>query len=378
VSSGMRDAGYVYVNLDAGWAAPRRDARGHLVADPQRFPNGIAAVADYAHARGMKLGLYASPYDEVCSAQPALASVGHEDTDARDFADWGVDFLKYDWCRATVDHADEVAVFTRMGRALRATGRPIVYGINPNNTGDRSAGARYDWSGIADMARTGSDLVPVWREAIPSIGPLDPFETKDYLGVPEAFSRASAAVQPSKPGFWSDPDMLVAGLGWDQFVDAHFAGTLGPDLTAALERQPSLTDDEQRAHLALWAMLSAPLIAGNDVRTMSARTRDILVDRDVIAIDQDSLAAPARPVDPEGSVLAKTLSDGAVAVAFLNLADAPAALATTAEQVGLGAAPCYRVRDLWSHDETTSRGPLAADSVAPHAVALLRVTPGCG
>jgi alpha-galactosidase len=400
VDGGMRDAGYRYVNLDAGWAAPVRDSRGHLQADPVRFPHGIQPVADYAHDRGMRLGLYASPYDEGCSAQPALASVGHEAADAGDFAAWGVDFLKYDWCRDRVDHDAEVAVFTRMRDALRATGRPIVYSINPNSSGDHTAGSRYGWSGIADMARTGSDLVPVWRETIPPIGPLDPFMQDVFLGVPDAFAAAAKSVQPSRPGFWSDPDMLVAGLGWDQFVTAHYAGirnglTIGAvppaqqsslqqvtamsdaELGSRLLRQPNLTDTEQRTHLSLWAMLSAPLIAGNDVRAMTPQTRDILTNREVIAVDQDTAAAPAEPTATDTRILTKHLADGSVAVAFVNTTDAPVAMGTTAGDAGLSHVPCYTVRDLWAHTRTTSAGPLTGGTVAPHAVTLLRVTPGC-
>jgi alpha-galactosidase len=401
VTSGMRDAGYRYVNLDAGWAQPVRDAQGHLQTDPARFPGGIDAVSAYAHARGMRLGLYASPYDEKCSAEPALASVGHEDTDAKDFAAWGVDFLKYDWCRAKVDHDAQVAVFAKMGQALRATGRPIVYSINPNSEGDRTAGARYDWSGIADMARTGADLVPVWHQSIPPIGPLDQFSRKSFLGVPAAFDDASHTVRPSRPGFWSDPDMLVVGLGWDQFVTAHFAtirrgltvGDVASDrqaavaavaamsdaqLTQRLLSQPGLTDVEQRAHLSLWAMLSAPLLAGNDVRTMSPQTRDILTNRDVIAIDQDAAAAPAKPTPDDARILVKPLSGGAVAVAYVNTADAPATMRTSAPAVGLPTSACYTVRDLWTHTSTTTAGPLAELSVPAHGVTLLRVAPNCG
>jgi alpha-galactosidase len=400
IASGMRDAGYRYINLDAGWAQPVRDAQGHLQTDPTKFPGGIAAVAAYAHARGMRFGLYASPYDEKCSAEPALASVGHEDTDAKDFADWGVDFLKYDWCRTKVDHDTQVAVFTRMGQALHATGRPIVYSINPDSDGDRTAGARYDWSGIADMARTGADLVPVWRKSTPPIGPLDEFTRKSYLGVPAAFDGASHTVRPSRPGFWSDPDMLVVGLGWDQFVTAHFVkirssltvGDVAPDQQAALAQvaalsdeqlmtrlvqQPGLTDVEQRAHMSLWAMLSAPLLAGNDLRTMSPPTRDMLTNRDVIAVDQDPAAAPAKPSGDDARILVKPLSDGAVAVAYVNSADAPATMGSTAAAAGLAKASCYTVRDLWTHAETTIAAHLADVAVPAHGVTLLRVTPNC-
>ena len=163
VSSGMRDAGYRYVNLDAGWAAPTRGPDGKLRADPNTFPDGIAALTRYVHDRGILLGLYASPYDESCGQDPRIASAGHEDTDARTFAAWGVDYLKYDWCHNDANHANQVKVFTAMRNALHATGRRIFYSINPNSSDDHDAGARYDWSGIAVMTRNATDLVPVWR-----------------------------------------------------------------------------------------------------------------------------------------------------------------------------------------------------------------------
>lgn len=400
VSSGMRDAGYRYVNLDAGWAAPRRGSRGELRADPARFPGGVAALARYAHDRGMLLGLYASPYDEGCSAQPALASVGHETVDAQMFAAWGVDYLKYDWCRAEAGHDDQVQVFSRMRDALRATGRPIVYSINPNSSGDYTAGSRYDWSGIADMARATTDLVPVWRDTLPPLGPLDPFPLGGYRGVPDEFAAAQAAVTPSRPGYWTDADMMVVGVGWDEFVTRHFQGirnglTVGEvppgqqdqlramaamtddQLAHLLLRQPNLTATEQRAHFSLWAMLSAPLIAGNDVRFMNPQTRDILTNREVIAIDQDPRVATARPLAADGRVLTKPLSDGGVAVAFFNAADNPVTIDTSAAGTGLSSAPCYAVRDVWRHTDTKTTAAITSGIVPPHAVTLLRISPVC-
>ena len=140
VSSGMRDAGYRYVNLDAGWAAPTRDADGNLRADPDRFPGGIAAVARYAHDRGLLLGLYNSPFNEACGQDPRIGSAGHEASDARQFAAWGVDYLKYDWCRLDAGHDEQVKYFTAMRDALRASGRRILYSINPNSSGDPGGG----------------------------------------------------------------------------------------------------------------------------------------------------------------------------------------------------------------------------------------------
>jgi alpha-galactosidase len=398
VSSGMRDAGYRYVNLDAGWDTQRGPA-GDLQPDPTRFPHGIAALARYAHDRGMLLGLYASPFNERCSVNPAIASAGHETTDARTFAAWGVDFLKYDWCRLDADHREQVRVFTAMRDALRSSGRHIVYSINPNSGGDHTAGERYDWSQIADMTRATADLVPVWRDAMPSLGPFDSFAAGSELGVPDEFAGAAAAV-PSRPGYWNDADMLVAGLGWNQYVAGHYPSirkhlTVGDvrqdqledlhamaslsdlQLTRLLDTQPNLTDTEQRTHLSLWAMLAAPLIAGNDIGAMSATTRDILTNRDVIAVDQDALVRPARPLPADPRVLVRPLDDGAVAVAFFNRTDTPATMGTDAAAIGVAPSSCYTVRDLWTHDETTTTGDITSGTVAPHAVTLLRITPRC-
>jgi alpha-galactosidase len=387
VSSGMRDAGYRYVNLDAGWAAPQRGSNGQLQPDPIRFPDGIAAVARYAHDRGMMLGIYASPYNEGCSAQPALASADHETADAQTFADWGVDYLKYDWCRADADHDAQVRVFSTMRDALRATGRRILYSINPNSSFDYTAGARYDWSGIADMARVTTDLVPFWRNQIPSLGPYDPFAIHDKIGVPDQFATANEALVHSRPGFWSDPDMLVVGIGWNDFAAHHFSGIrngleLGDSMSDAqlrglLLEQPNLTESEQRTHFSLWAMLSAPLIAGNDVRSMSPQTRDILTNRDVIAIDQDPKVASAGTLRKDPRVLVKPLADGGVAVAFIPDGDTAATITTTAGDIGLPKAPCYTVRDLWSHTDITTSGPITSGALAPHSVALLRITGTC-
>jgi alpha-galactosidase len=387
VSSGMRDAGYRYVNLDAGWAAPQRGSNGRLQPHPIRFPDGIAAVARYAHDRGMLFGIYASPYNEGCSAQPALASAGHEAVDAQMFADWGVDYLKYDWCRADADHDAQVRVFSAMRDALRATGRRILYSINPNSSSDYTAGARYDWSGIADMARVTTDLVPFWRDQIPSLGPYDPFTFHDKIGVPDQFEIANVALIHSRPDFWSDADMLVVGLGWNDFATRHVSGIrngleLGDSMSddqllSLLLQQPNLTEPEQRTHFSLWAMLSAPLIAGNDVRSMSPQTRELLTNRDVIALDQDPKVAAARTLRKDSRVLVKPLADGAVAVAFMTAGDVAATITTTADDIGLPKAPCYTVRDLWSHTDTTTSGPITSGPLAPHSVALLRVTGTC-
>jgi alpha-galactosidase len=399
VASGLRDAGYRYVNLDAGWAAPTRGSDGKLRADPTLFPSGIAALAAYAHDRGMLLGIYSSPFNQTCGQDLRIGSKGHESTDARTFADWGVDYLKYDWCRSNADHADQVRIFTAMRNALRATGRHIFYSINPNSSDDQRAGVTYDWSGVADMARTTTDLVPVWRSTLPPLNSSDSFLTGTNLGVPDEFAASVKVAGTSHPGYSADPDMLVVGLPWSEYFINHLAinraivagNRVTPDRLKKLSdkftqsddqlgwratAQPALTESEQRSHFSLWAMLAAPLIAGNDVRSMTEATRAILTNADVIAVDQDSLMARAASVGRDPRVLVKSLAGGDVAVALFNADDGPTTITTDPKAVGLPSAPCYSVRDLWSHTTTTGAGAISR-AVAPHDVVMLRISAQC-
>ena len=399
VSSGMRDAGYRYVDLDAGWAAATRDPDGKLRADPEAFPDGIAALASYAHDRGMLLGIYSSPFDETCGQDVRIGSNGHEKTDADTFADWGVDYLKYDWCRTAADHDQQVKVFTAMRNALRDTGRHIFYSINPNSSGDHRAGVTYDWSGIADMARTTVDLVPVWHSTLPPLNASDAFLTGTNLGVPDEFAASLRVAGASHPGYSNDPDMLVAGLPWSEYFENHLAVNrqivaayqVTPDRLKKLSdkfplpdaqlayraaAQPPLTDAEQRTHLSLWAMLAAPLIAGNDVRSMTEATRATLTNSDVIAVDQDPMMARAARSAQDPRVLVKPLAGGDVAVALFDADDRPEFIAATARGVGLPAAPCYSVRDLWSHATATGPGDVGR-LIAPHDVAVFRIGAHC-
>ena len=358
VSSGMRDAGYRYVNLDAGWAAPTRDANGDLRADPVRFPHGIAAVAAYAHQRGMLLGIYHSPFNQGCGQDPRIGGAGHEETDARTFAAWGVDYLKYDWCRMDAGHSEQVKYFAAMRDALRASGRHIRYSINPNSSGDTDAGTEYDWSHIADVSRDAMDLVPAWGDK--------ELWAEGLAGVSQAFAAAGPSAPHDGPRHVNDPDMLVVGIGWSQFARGHPTMALGP-------QRPDLTDVEQRAHFSLWAMLAAPLLAGNDVRTMDEDTRTILTNRDVIAVDQDSLVLQGLPLLADPRIIVKPLADGSVAVALFNSDAVPVAIHTDAHAVGLSGSQWFTVRDLWQHSEATTKGEVA-ETVPAHGVAMLRVS----
>ena len=282
VKSGMKDAGYVYVNIDDCWQVSR-DANANIVADPQRFPHGMKAVGDYIHSLGLKFGVYSDAGSKTCAGRPG--GLGHEYQDAVQYAAWGVDYLKYDWCNTTSQ--DAKASYANIRAALDASGRPIVLSIcewgtaKPWLWGKEVGGnlwrtpATFRIAGEA--SRNGRTAVAArtacWRFIDQQVG------LQSYAG----------------PGHWNDPDMLEVGNG-------------------------GMTDVEYRSHFSLWAMLAAPLIAGNDLRNMRPEIHDILTNKEVIAVDQDALGREGERVAKNGDleVWAKQLKDGSRAVILLN------------------------------------------------------------
>ncbi|MFE5207282.1 glycoside hydrolase family 27 protein [Streptomyces sp. NPDC056600] len=346
VSSGMRDAGYKYVVVDDCWFDPQRDAQGNLRAHPIKFPSGMKALGDHIHSLGLKFGIYQVPNEKTCAqgggAFPgATGSLGHEAQDARTFASWGVDYLKYDWCSGNGTRDEQVARFAIMRDALRATGRPIVYSVNPNSyhaiTGDR-----YNWGEVADMWRTTEDLLDIWQNGNVNSYPM---------GVGNVLDVTAPLAAQAGPGHWNDPDMLVVG-------------------------RPGLTLNESRSHFALWALMGSPLMAGNDVRSMSADISAVLRNPRLIAVDQDSLGAGGRRVRDDGDteVFAKELADGSVAVGLLNRGGGTATVSTTAAQIGLSGGS-FTLTDLWTGANSTSGGQISA-SVPSHGIAVFRVSGG--
>jgi alpha-galactosidase len=327
VSSGMKRAGYEYVNIDDCWMAPQRDAEGRLQTDPVRFPSGIKAVADYVHAHGLKLGIYSSAGTRTCQGLPA--SLDHETTDAASFAEWGVDLLKYDNCNNQGRPALER--YTAMADALAATGRDIVYSIC-------EWGANKPWEWAAEVGghywRTTGDISDRWGSMV-SI--LD-----QQVGL-EAYSG---------PNAWNDPDMLEVGNG-------------------------GMTTEEYRAHMSLWSVLNAPLIAGNDLRSMDETTRAMLTDRDVLAVNQDWAGSQGHKIADDGDleVWAKPMSTGGAAVVLFNRGVAGAQVGTTAAALGLPRARSYTVRDLWADSTVVTRSNVRA-SVPPHGARMFVVKPG--
>lgn len=326
VTSGMAAAGYEYVNIDDCWMAPERDADGNLQADPERFPSGIAAVADYVHAKGLKLGIYSSAGTATCQDLPA--SLDHEEADAAKFAEWGVDLLKYDNCHNEGRPALER--YTAMAEALAATGRPIVLSI-------------CEWGDNEPWATFGPELGHLWR----TTGDI----SDNWGSVTSILDQQVGLEEYSGPNAWNDPDMLEVGNG-------------------------GMTTDEYRSHMALWSVMNAPLIAGNDLRDMDAETLDMLTDPEVLAVNQDWAGVQGHRVVDHGDVevWAKPLSGGGVAAVLLNRSDRPGTVATTAGALGLADAPAYVVRDLWDGAVTETRGEIRG-SVPAHGSLYVEVEP---
>jgi alpha-galactosidase len=325
VSSGMRGAGYTYINIDDGWQG-KRDAQGVLQPNPN-FPD-MKALADYVHSKGLKLGIYSSPGPRTCAGYEG--SYGHEEIDAKTWAAWGIDYLKYDWCSAARvwKDPDMQLVYQRMGEALAKTGRPIVYALCQYG---RDEVQKWGPEVGANLWRTTGDISDKW-ESMTRIG----------------FNQGTVAPY-AKPGSWNDPDMLEVGNG-------------------------GMTTEEYRLHFSLWAMLAAPLIAGNDLRSMSPEIRSILTNKEVIAVDQDALGKEATPIAQDGDVeiYGRPLASGDYAVAFFNRGEQPAK--TTLRWSNLQMGGKHAVRDLWQHANRGAFADQFATDVPAHGVVMIRVS----
>ncbi|MEV4283086.1 cellulose binding domain-containing protein [Actinoplanes xinjiangensis] len=351
VSSGMAAAGYQYVVVDDCWMQDRRDSSGNLQARTDRFPSGMKALGDYIHSKGLKFGIYHAPREKTCnqyfSNLPGTSSYGYETRDANLFASWGVDFVKHDWCDPRDNAQTQAAVFKKFQDALKATGRPIVLSINPNSAHSNTAPTYSGWGAVSDMWRTSEDLSASWSTGCAPSNDC-------FVGITEALDIIEPMREWTKPGQYNDPDMLMVGV------------------------RNALTATENRSHQSMWAMFSAPLIAGNDLRNMSADVRAILTNRDVLALDQDPLVRQADRVRDDGNleVWAKPLADGSVAVALLNRGTGTQRITTNLAQVGLRSGT-HTYKELWTGATGTTTGDISAQVVS-HGVALYRVTPSGG
>ena len=332
VSSGMRDAGYTYVNIDDTWEG-ERDAQGNIQTN-SKFPD-MKALADYVHSKGLKIGIYSSPGAKTCAKFEG--SLGHEEQDAKTYAAWGIDYLKYDLCglreqmkaapTPEAAHTIMIDAYTKMRDALRATGRPIVYSLC--QYGD-DAVWRWGTSVGGNLWRTTGDI-------------SDKYARMAEIG----FGQAGLA-KFAGPGHWNDPDMLEVGNG-------------------------GMNSEEYRTHMSLWAILAAPLLAGNDLSTMTPETIALLTNKDVIAVDQDPAGIQGDRVSAEGpiEIWVRPLKDGSKAVGIFNRH--PHAMKTEVEFGKLGFTGAVKARDLWQEKDLGSlQGPYGVE-VPGHGVVLLRV-----
>jgi alpha-galactosidase len=327
VSSGLKDAGYSYVNIDDCWMTSARNSAGQLVPDPAKFPDGISGTAAYVHAKGLKLGIYESAGTATCQGYPG--SLNHEQTDANSFAAWGVDYLKYDNCNN--QGINDQQRYTAMRDALANTGRPILYSLC--NWGLASvwtwgAGVGNSWRTTNDINASFSTMLSIYKANV---------QLAQYAG----------------PGAWNDPDMLEVGNGM------------------------SFTED--RSEFSLWSEMAAPLIAGTDLRSASAATLSLYGNKEVIAVDQDSLGKQGTEVSSSGGlhVLAKPLANGDVSVVLFNENSSAATITTSATAAGLPAASSYRLNNLWSHVVSSTSGSISA-TVRAHGSVMYRVSVGSG
>src|SRR5437588_9453165 len=324
-SNGMKEAGYQYINIDDTWEGGR-DAQGNIQTN-KKFPD-MKALADYVHSKGLKLGIYSSPGPNTCAGYEG--SYGHEEQDARTYAAWGIDYLKYDWCGARTLYTDEEmpAIYQKMGDALLASRRAIVYSL-----------CQY---GRMDVWKWGADVGGnLWR----TTGDIrDAWDSMSRIG----FGQNDLAPW-AKPGHWNDPDMLEIGNG-------------------------GMTEAEYQTHMSLWSILAAPLLAGNDLRNMSPQILAILTNREVIAVDQDKDGKQGQRVWKSGEqeIWSRPLAGGAFAVALFNRATAEAKVSVRWTHIGITGN--WHVRDLWLHQDSEWPGPAYSVNVTAHGVVMLRIS----
>ena len=346
VSSGMKAAGFTYIVLDDGWMAMERNANGDLVPDPKKFPNGIKAVADYVHSKGLKFGLYNCAGTKTCAGYPGTR--GYEYQDARFYASVGTDYLKFDWCSADGINAKEA--YNTMSKALKLAGRPIVFSLcewGQNNP--------WEWA-----KETGH----LWRTTGDIFGCFDCVKNNgswNAWGVVQIMDKQKGIRKFAGPGHWNDPDMLEVGNG--------------------------LTDAENRSHFSIWGMLAAPLIAGNDIRKMSAATKSVLTNQDIIDVNQDKLGIQGFVYSFKDSVetWVKPLSNNEVAICFLNRAVKPAAFTFNWNQQVITDSVFnlkfdfttmqYAIKNLWLHKDEGNIAKPYKVNLQGHDVVVLRLQP---
>ncbi len=331
VSKGLTAAGYQYIVIDDGWQISR-DKNGKIIADSTRFPEGIKYLADYVHSRGLKFGIYTCCGTKTCGGRPG--SYGYEAIDAKTYAEWGVDFIKEDWCNT--DGMDTRTQYKIMSEAIKATGRHMLLSLC-----EWGVSSPWEWAeGTGAMWRTTSDIQDCF-DCVKNWGGMGwvPLLEKNVNLAPYA-----------GPGHWNDPDMMEVG-------------------------NKALTPTECRSHFSMWCMLAAPLIAGNNISTMNDTIKNILTAPEIIAIDQDPLGIQGTRIrnDSGLQVWQKPLEDGSIAVALLNLTTSSANMFVSLEEIGFEKGVSSNVRDLWKRKDITVVKDSFKTQVEPHGVVVVKI-----
>ena len=318
VETGLRDLGYEYLVIDDCWSLRERDENGRLVPNPEKFPNGMKAVADYVHSKGLKFGMYSCAGNLTCGGYPG--SFEHEFTDAETFAEWGVDFLKYDYCyHSNILHGKYL--YRRMGLALKNCGRDILFSActwGADNTAEwiRETGA--------NMWRSTGDIFDTWES------------------VKNLTERQDAILPYGGAGCFNDMDMLIVGM--------YGKGNVGLD---------GLTDTQYKTHFSIWALLGSPLMIGCDIRSIKKEALDILSNKELIKINQDADCRQAIKLSLfEGSNIkayARTLENGDIAVGFFNLTDKKVTVKFLLDELGLpeSTGKTLEMHEVWSGETVT-------------------------
>ncbi len=344
-SSGMVKAGYKYLMIDDGWQGGR-DNKNNLIPDTKKFPSGIKALADYVHAKGMKLGIYSDAAPLTCAGY--TASLNFEEQDAKTFAAWGVDYLKYDYCGAPSDAQTAQVRYRAMAEALRKSGRDIVFSVC-------EWGERRPWSWAAGLGaqlwRTTHDVRDKWAKK--------PSE-KWGVGLMDILDENADLHEYAAPGRWNDPDMLIVGLYGKKGPSGDGGGS-------------GCNDVEYQSNMSLWSIMAAPLIATNDVRSMNAETKRILLNEEVIAVNQDALGKQGmRKIKNDAwNVFVKPLAKGDTAIAILNRSNVRQNYSIEFSELGLDGE--FEIRDLWQH-KVTGRGSNWTGEVESHETKLFRLS----
>jgi len=331
VAKGMADAGYEYIVIDDGWQIDR-DENGKIIVDSTRLPEGIKYLADYVHSKGLKFGLYTCCGTKTCGGRPG--SYGYETIDANTYAEWGVDFIKEDWCYT--DGLNARTQYKIMSDAIRATGRPMLLSLC-----EWGVSSPWEWAnGVGAMWRTTADIQDCW----------DCLRDWGGMGWTRILEKQVELAPYAGPGHWNDPDMLEVGNN-------------------------ALTPTECRSHFSMWCMLAAPLIAGNNISTMNNTIRDILIAPEIIAIDQDSLGIQGTRIRNTAGlqVWQKPLKDGSIAVALLNLTASSANIFVALEEIGFKNGVESSVRDLWNRTDLAAVNDTFKTEVASHGVVVVKI-----